>query len=247
MWVKLAFKLFSREFRRGELTIIFAAIALAVLTVFSLSSITERISLNIAQKSSDFIAADRRLSSNHAFDATLLSQAHDYGLKTAQMLFFDSMLFANDELVLGSVKATTATYPLRGKITVKDNLSSQVYEVSTGPESGSVWLSEGLFYSLNVNVGDSIELGAGVFTIAKVLVKEPDAPFFSLSGNKRVLISYDDIPVTKAVQAGSRVFHRLLFAGTEPQLSGYYKWLKPALKSNQTWEGIKDRQSPLGQ
>lgn len=68
MWVKLALKLFSREFRRGELTIIFAAISLAVLTVFSLSSITERISLNIEQKSSDFIAADRRLSSNHAFD-----------------------------------------------------------------------------------------------------------------------------------------------------------------------------------
>ena len=66
MWVKLAFKLFAREFRRGELTIIFAAIALAVLTVFSLSSVTERINLNIEQKSNDFIASDRRLSSNHA-------------------------------------------------------------------------------------------------------------------------------------------------------------------------------------
>jgi putative ABC transport system permease protein len=246
MWAKLAFKLFSREFRRGELTIIFSAIALAVLTVFSLSSITERISLNIAQKSSDFIAADRRLSSNHAFDMKLLTQAKDYDLKTAQMLFFDSMLFANDELVLGSVKATTSTYPLRGKITIKDSLASQVYDVDTGPKAGSVWLSEGLFYSLNVNVGDSIELGAGVFNIAKVLVKEPDAPFFSLSGNKRVLISYEDIPATQAVQAGSRVFHRLLFAGSEQQLSSYYKWLKPELKSNQTWEGIKDRQSPLG-
>ena len=72
MWVKLAFKLFSREFRRGELTIIFAAIALGGLTVFSLSAITERISLNIAQKSSDFIASDRRLSSNHAFEPQLL-------------------------------------------------------------------------------------------------------------------------------------------------------------------------------
>ena len=61
MWVKLAIKLFLREFRRGELTIIFAAIALAVLTVFSLSSITERIGLNISQKTSDFISADRRL------------------------------------------------------------------------------------------------------------------------------------------------------------------------------------------
>lgn len=246
MWVKLAFKLFSREFRRGELTIIFAAIALAVLTVFSLSSITERIGLNIAQKSSDFIAADRRLSSNHAFDPQVLTQANDFGLETAKMLYFDSMLFANDELVLGSVKATTEAYPLRGKITVKDSLTSPDYEVDTGPKAGFVWLSEGLFYTLNLQIGDQVELGAGVFNVSKVLVKEPDAPFFSLSGNKRILISYDDIPTTQAVQAGSRVFHRLLFSGNEQQLSNYYSWLKPQLKSNQDWEGIKDRQSPLG-
>ncbi|OUR84767.1 cell division protein FtsX [Colwellia psychrerythraea] len=246
MWVKLAFKLFSREFKRGELTIIFAAIALAVLTVFSLSAITERIGLNIAQKSSDFIAADRRLSSNHAFDPKLQTKASEFGLKSAQVLYFDSMLFANDELVLGSVKAGTDTYPLKGKITIKDSLTSQAYEVNTGPKAGSVWLSEGLFYTLNVKVGDIVELGAGVFNISKVLVKEPDAPFFSLSGNKRVLLSYKDIPTTKAVQPGSRVFHRLLFAGNEQQLSDYYTWLKPQLKNNQNWQGIKDRQSPLG-
>jgi putative ABC transport system permease protein len=247
MWVKLAFKLFSREFRRGELTIIFAAIALAVLTVFSLSSITERIGLNIEQKSSDFIAADRRLSSNHAFESDILEEAKEFNLKTAQMLFFDSMLFANDELILGSIKATTQGYPLRGKISIKDSLKSAAYDVETGPKSGNVWLTEGLFYTLNINVGDQVELGAGVFTVSKVLINEPDAPFFSLSGNKRVLLNYSDIPKTKAVQPGSRVFHRLLFAGNEQQLSNYYTWLKPQLKSNQNWEGIKDRQSPLGE
>ncbi len=246
MWVKLAFKLFSREFRRGELTIIFAAIALAVLTVFSLSAITERIGLNITQKSSDFIAADRRLSSNHAFDPQLLTKANEFCLETAKVLYFDSMLFANDELVLGSIKAGTDTYPLKGKITIKDSLTSQAYDVDTGPKVGFVWLSEGLFYTLNVKVGDNVELGAGVFNVSKVLVKEPDAPFFSLSGNKRVLLSYKDIPTTKAVQAGSRVFHRLLFSGNEQQLSDYYAWLKPQLKNNQNWEGIKDKQSPLG-
>ncbi len=247
MWAKLAIKLFSQEFRRGELTIIFAAIALAVLTVFSLSSITERISLNIEQKSSDFIAADRRLSSNHEFDPMILEKAQQVGLNTAQMLYFDSMLFANDELVLGSVKAVTAEYPLRGSVTIKDSLTSQAYDVSKGPNKGFVWLSEGLFYTLDVKVGDEVELGSGLFIVSKVLVKEPDAPFFSLSGNKRVLLSYDDIPATKAVQPGSRVFHRLLFAGNEVQLTDYYAWLKPQLKSNQNWQGIKDRQSPLGE
>ena len=247
MWVKLAFRLFAREFRRGELTIIFAAIALAVLTVFSLSSVTERIGLNIEKKTSDFIAADRRLSSNHEFTENYLDIANQEGLETASLLFFDSMLFANDELVLGSIKAVSEKYPLRGMVTIKDNLEGLPYEVRGGPQRGALWLSEGLFYTLNVQVGDTVELGAGQFKVSKVLVNEPDAPFFSLAGNKRVLLNYADVSSTQAVQAGSRVFHRLLFAGTEQQLSDYYTWLKPQLKENQNWEGIKDRQSPLGE
>jgi putative ABC transport system permease protein len=247
MWFKIALKLFSRELRRGELTIIMAAIALAVLTVFSLSSVTERIARNIEQKTADFIAADRRLSSNHPFDAAFIETAKQNGLNTAELVFFDSMLFANDELVLGSIKAVTEDYPLRGKVKLKDSLDGLPYEASNAPKKGEVWLSEGLFYSLGLNIGDSVEVGAGVLTVSKVLVSEPDAPFFSLAGNKRVLISTDDIATTKAIQPGSRVFYRLLFAGSDKQLSDYYLWLKPQLRENQRWEGIKDRQSPLGE
>ncbi|OHU85018.1 MULTISPECIES: ABC transporter permease [Pseudoalteromonas] len=246
MWVKLALKLFSREFQRGELSIIFAAIALAVLTVFSLSSVTERIGLNIEQKTSDFIAADRRLSSNHAISPEILEHGKALGLQTAKMIYFDSMLFANDELVLGSVKAVSNTYPLRGEVTLKDSLDGQPYEIRGAPEVGQLWLSEGLFYSLGLKVGDSVELGAGNFIVGKVLVSEPDAPFFSLAGNRRVLLNYEDIAATGAVQPGSRVFHRLLFAGEEQLLSEFYTWLKPQMKANQTWQGVKDRQSPLG-
>ena len=247
MWVKLAFKLFSREFRRGELSIIFAAIALAVLTVFSLASVTERIGLNIEQKTADFIAADRRLSSNHEFEPIVQKNAEEFGLETAQMLFFDSMLFANDELVLGSVKAVSSAYPLKGQVELKDNLEGQSYPIRGAPEPGTLWLSEGLFYSMGLKVGDTVELGAGVFTVAKVLMSEPDAPLFSLAGNKRVLLNYVDIERTQAVQPGSRVFQRLLFAGSEQALTEYYTWLKPQLKPNQSWQGIKDRQSPLGE
>ena len=77
MWAKLALKLFSREFRRGELTVISAAIALAVLTVLTLSMVTERIAQSIAQKSSAFIAADRVLASNHAIDTAYITQANE--------------------------------------------------------------------------------------------------------------------------------------------------------------------------
>lgn len=245
MWAKLALKLFSREFRRGELTVICAAISLAVLTVLTLSMVTDRIGQSIAQKSSAFIAADRVLASSHTLPNEYLLEAGDYNLKTAKLTYFDTMLFANDEMQLSSVKAVSEHYPLKGELKVKSSLSGVVEVATQGPSAGNVWFSESVFYALNVNVGDIVELGAAQFTIEKVLVEEPDAPFNIFSSSRRVLLNEADIEATQVIQPGSRVYYRQLYAGDEGDISDFYAWLKPQMKENQQWYGVKDRQSPI--
>jgi putative ABC transport system permease protein len=245
MWAKLALKLFSREFRRGELTVISAAIALAVLTVLTLSMVTERIAESIAQKSSAFIAADRVLASNHAIDTAFITQAEQQNLETAQMVYFDTMLFANDEMQFSSVKAASNSYPLKGQLKVKSGLNAETEIAPSAPTPGNVWLSESVFYSLNINVGDQVELGAALFNVEKVIVEEPDAPFNVFSSSRRVLINIADVPKTEVIQPGSRVFYRQLYAGDESDINSFYDWLKPQLKENQNWYGVKDRQSPI--
>ena len=245
MWAKLALKLFFREFRRGELTVICAAIALAVLTVLTLSMVTDRIGQSIAQKSNAFIAADRVLASSHALPQSYLEKAHSQNLKTAQLTYFDTMLFANDEMQLSSVKAVSPEYPLKGELKIKARLDAQVEIVNQGPSAGNVWFSESVFYALNVKVGDTVELGAAQFTIEKVLVEEPDAPFNIFSSSRRVLLNSADIEKTQVVQPGSRVFYRQLYAGEESDINAFYAWLKPQIKENQQWYGVKDRQSPI--
>ncbi len=245
MWVKLALKLFSREFRRGELTVICAAIALAVLTVLTLSMVTDRIGQSIAQKSSAFIAADRVLASNHELPGEYLTTASEYNLQTAQLTYFDTMLFANDEMQLSSVKAVSEHYPLKGELKVKSSLTGEVEVATQGPTVGNVWFSESVFYALNVKVGDTVELGAAQFNIEKVLVEEPDAPFNIFSSSRRVLLNNQDVEKTEVIQPGSRVFYRQLYAGDESNLTDFYSWLKPQMKENQQWYGVKDRQSPI--
>ncbi|MGO2330277.1 MAG: ABC transporter permease [Pseudoalteromonas nigrifaciens] len=245
MWAKLALKLFSREFRRGELTVISAAIALAVLTVLTLSMVTERIAQSIAQKSSAFIAADRVLGSNHVIDTSYIAKAEQQNLKTAQMLYFDTMLFANDEMQFSSVKAASSGYPLKGQLKVKSSLNGEAEVANGGPTLGNVWLSESVFYSLNIDIGDVVELGAALFNVEKVIVEEPDAPFNVFSSSRRVLININDVEKTEVIQPGSRVFYRQLYAGDESDINSFYDWLKPQLKENQQWYGVKDRQSPI--
>ena len=245
MWAKLALKLFSREFRRGELTVICAAISLAVLTVLTLSMVTDRIGQSIAQKSSAFIAADRVLASNHELPDEYLTKASEYNLETAQLTYFDTMLFANDEMQLSSVKAVSDHYPLKGELKVKSSLTGEVEVATQGPSVGNVWFSESVFYALNVKVGDTVELGAAQFNIEKVLVEEPDAPFNIFSSSRRVLLNNQDVAKTEVIQPGSRVFYRQLYAGDESEISDFYAWLKPQMKENQQWYGVKDRQSPI--
>ena len=245
MWAKLALKLFAREFRRGELTVISAAIALAVLTVLTLSMVTERIGQSIAQKSSAFIAADRVLASDHVLDTSFIAKAETENLKTAQMVYFDTMLFANDEMQFSSVKAASNAYPLKGQLKVKDTLVGETKIASNGPSLGNVWLSESVFYSLNIDIGSQVELGAALFNVEKVIVEEPDAPFNVFSSSRRVLINIADVPKTEVVQPGSRVYYRQLYAGDEADIARFYEWLKPQMQDNQQWYGVKDRQSPI--
>ena len=247
MWAKLALKLFRQELKRGELTIITLAIALAVMTVMTLSSITDRIGLSIEQKSNEFIAADRVLSSNHPFDDEIYTQADAFNVTTSKIIYFDSMLFAGDEMQIASIKASDSLYPLKGDLKVRDTLEGDSYIVPQGPSAGNVWMSDTVFYSLNIDVGDSIEIGAAKFVVEKVLAEEPDAPFSVFSSSRRVLINIDDIPRTEVIQPGSRIYYRTLFAGDEQAITDYYAWLKPNLKDNQNWYGVKDRQSPVAE
>ena len=245
MWAKLALKLFAREFRRGELTVISAAIALAVLTVLTLSMVTERIAQSIAQKSSAFIAADRVLASAHTLDTAFITKAKEQNLQTAQMVYFDTMLFANDEMQFSSVKAASNEYPLKGQLKVKDSLMGETVIAQGGPAPGNVWLSESVFYSLNIDIGAQVELGAALFNVEKVIVEEPDAPFNVFSSSRRVLINIADVPKTEVIQPGSRVYYRHLYAGDEADINSFYEWLKPQMAENQQWYGVKDRQSPI--
>lgn len=245
MWAKLAFKLFRQELKRGELNIILLAIALAVMTVMTLSSITDRIGLSINQKSSEFIAADRGLQSNHKLPKEFLTKAIDDGLRTATWYGFDSMLFAKDEMQIAYIKATDEGYPLKGQLKLKDSFDGEEYVTDAHPKPGNIWLSDTVFYSLNIEVGDEVEIGEAIFVAEKILAEEPDAPFAIFSSSRRVLMNIADVEKTKVIQPGSRVSYRYLYAGTEQQLDDYYAWLKPQLLENQRWYGVKDRQGPV--
>lgn len=251
MWFKPAYALLTQQFKRGELTIFLLAIALAVTSVFSLSGFGERLNQALVVKSNNFLAADRVLSSAHPVDQQLLNQANNYQLNQANYLSFNSMVFANEQMLLAYTKAINGPYPLRGELKVShmalanSPIDAQGEVVYGPPAKGSVWVVNEVLTRLDITIGDTLEVGDALFKVAGIITQEPDASFSIFNSSPTIFINGADVAATKIIGPGSRLYYNYLYSGSETNLSEYYQAIKPQLSTNQNWQDIKGERSPL--
>lgn len=251
-WLRIAWRLFIREFGRGELTIIGLSIILAVSSVMALSSVTDRVEQAIMSKSASFIASDKVIYSSHPINVNFEQHALSLGLQTDRHIYFRSMIFAEEEMVLAVVKAVTEQYPLRGDFTIHQNLTTTEELVKSGPKQGEAWISKRLFYALalddaliNTATPPKVAVGELELDIAGIIASEPDAPFQVFDAGTRVIINIADVPATEVIQPGSRISYSNLFAGNDEAIDAFEQWVKPQLKENQSIEGVEDSENAV--
>ena len=244
MSLSLILRLAWRDIRSGEMGLMLVALLVAVGTVTSISLFVDRLQTALVQESSNFLAADRQISSGEKIPQAFTLAAQERGLEVAQTLVFPSMVFAGDTNQLVSVKAVDQGYPLRGKLIVGDVPFTRGAPTQDVPEPGTVWLDSRLFPAMNVKPGDVIEVGLAELKVARVLVAEPDrgGSFFDLG--PRLLMNLVDVPATEVVQPGSRLSYRLLLAGAEDNLEGLKEQLD--LAPNYNWVSIRESSPRIG-
>ncbi|RUO26144.1 ABC transporter permease [Aliidiomarina minuta] len=246
MWHKISWRLLKHELKRGELTIMAAAVSLAVCAVLSLSLFSERLQAGLLERSAEFLAADRVLRSRAEINTEWLTRAEQEGLQWAQRVSFNSMAFAAEELALVDIKAVSAGYPLRGQLETADSPYASGEVTTDLPQSGETWVHSQLFQRLQLNIGDELEVGDSVFIVTRVLTHEPDSGLNVFTDSPNVLIAYQDLEATGLIQPGSRVNYNYLFAGEPAAIERYEDWLLPQLDDvTQRWRGITDGDTPL--
>lgn len=229
---------FWREWRSPSLLIVWLALTLAVACVLALGSISDRMDKGLSQQSREFIVGDRVLRSAHPITEAWLQDAEKQGLKVSRQLSFMTMTFAENTPQLASVKATDLAYPLYGAL--------QTEPAGLKPEPGTVLVAPRLLALLNVKVGDNLDVGDSTLKIAGVIVQEPDSGFNPFQTAPRVIMNLDDVPKTGAVQPGSRLTYRYMFAGTPEAIQSYGDAIKRLLKPDQRWTGMEDSDGALG-
>jgi putative ABC transport system permease protein len=203
--VSYAIRSFARELRSGEVLVLLAAVALAVAALTAVGFLTDRIGRAVARQANEVLAADLRLRSPEKIPQEWRDAAERFGLWTADTQTFPSVVFAGDVNALATIKAVSATYPLRGRVRIADQLFGEERTVDTIPERGNVWADAALMARLGVDVGDRVMLGELQLEVSAVLTYRPDQSIGFASLAPSLLVNVDDIPATGLINEGSRV------------------------------------------
>jgi len=203
--IAFALRSFGRELRSGEVLVLLAAVALAVAALTAVGFLTDRIGKAVARQANEVLAADLRLRSQEAIPDSWRERAEEYKLQTAETNTFPSVVFAGDLSALATIKAVSATYPLRGSVRVSDTLFGEQRVVDSIPQRGEVWVDGALLARLDADVGDRLTVGEAEPLVTAVLTYRPDQSIGFASLAPSLLMNIDDIAVSGLISEGTRI------------------------------------------
>jgi len=238
----IAWRLFWRDWRSGEMAVLFSSLVLAVTIVSTLGLFVERLQKTMEQRSAGFQAADLVLNASRRVDEPVLMEADALGLEVGRVLNFQTMAFAHERMQLTSVKAVSPNYPLVGDVEVRTRIDAEQQRLTHGPVQGEAWADPRLLSMLDLQVGDVVSIGNLDLKISAILDSEPDAVASILSFGPRLMMSTLDVEATGVVQPGSRIFYSYLFTGDEQALQAYQSRVTEQLQPGQRFINFDETQ-----
>ena len=227
--LRYAFRSFGRELRSGEVLVLLAAVVLAVGALTAVGFLTDRISKAVARQANEVLAADLRLRSQDPIPASWRERADEFGLRTADMVAFPTVAYAEDGSALSTVLAVNGPYPLRGVVRGSDELFGEEREAGGIPGPGEAWADSSLLARVGADVGDTLDVGEATLTITAVVRYRPDQSIGFASLAPTFLMNTADLDATGLIGVGSRVRYSLLVAGNDEAVAEYNASLEDEL------------------
>jgi len=246
--LKLAWRMLSRDWRAGELTILIAAMVLAVASIGTVGFFADRVKGALGKQANLLLGGDILISGDRPLPELFAAEAQARGLVSTPALRFNSMVRREDAdasaagAVLTDVKAVADRYPLRGTILLVDPANESGTPARGIPSRGEAWPDARLAARLGIKTGDALAVGDATLKVSAIVQQEPEVASGLLAIGPRLLINLDDVPATNLLQPGNRATYRLLVAdlSTRDVLDPYIKWLQRELKAGQRMENVRD-------
>jgi putative ABC transport system permease protein len=223
--LSLGLRTLGREWRSGDLAVLFLALFIAVAALTGVGFLVDRIDRAMRLQASEVLAADLRLTSPETIRAAYDEEATRRGLATARVTSMLSVILKDDLTQLANVHAVTEGYPLRGTVRVAEEPFGPGVPAEGIPAPGEMWPDSRLLAALNARVGDLLSVGEIELRVTRVLIARPDQGSGFVDLAPAVLINQADVAASGLVQPGSRIRYAALFAGDERQTAEFGRWL----------------------
>jgi putative ABC transport system permease protein len=242
----------ARDWRSGELTVLAAALVLAVGSMGTVAFFADRVKTALTSQAGLLLGADAMISSDRPLPDSFAKAARARGLESMPALRFSSMVQkagGDAAPVLANVKAVSDGYPLRGAILLADGAHPDGVRATRSPARGEAWPDERLAQRLGVSPGDRLTVGEATLVVGPVIRQEPEVMTGIMSSGPRLLINHDDLAATNLLQPGNRATWRLMVA--EPTgrktLADFVQAVAAELKAGQRIESVRDVQPEIRQ
>lgn len=242
----LALTLLLRDARARELTILLAALVIAVSASTAITLFADRLHRTMTAQAADFLAADLVITGPERIDASWLDKARQLHLESSETVEFSSVLMEHDALLLAGIKAVSPHYPLRGFLKITDSNFNSERTVHAGPGIGQAWVDRRILSALKLQLGDSLTVGEKKLRITQILDYEPDKRGNLYSLSPRVMMNSADLPATRLIQPGSHVHYFFQFSGTAAAVTAFNHWVEPRLNPSQRLMDIHEDRPELG-
>ena len=236
----LAWRLLLRDWKSGELTVLGAALVIAVTSLTAVAFLTDRVGHAVELRAAESLAADLRLGSSQPLPESYIEMAGQAGLQTASMIIMPSVVFEGDRSTLSAISAVTPGYPLRGKLKTAAKLLDPGVETTDIPAPGEAWASTRLLARLGADAGSLITVGKASLRVTRVLDFRPDQGWRFVDLAPTLLINMADIESTALIQPGSRVSYRNLFAGPRNDIAPFKLQIEELLSTGEQLRDIAD-------
>ncbi len=246
----VAWRLMWRDWRGGELRLLFFALVLAVTSVTGIALFTDRLERALLLESANMLAADRVLHSPEPPPGEINAEAVRRGFRTASTLSFTSMAFSDTGNMLVAAKAVSDAYPLRGEVITTMQPFTRGAPVAHGPPPGEVWLESRVLPALGLAVGDRVFVGETELTLGAVIIAEPDRGQGGIVDNAgpRLMLHMDDVAATNVIQLGSRVSYRSLYSHDDfDRLDEFEQWVRDSFDGNYYIRDVREESEEVAE
>jgi putative ABC transport system permease protein len=245
--LRLAWRALRREWRSGELAVLWLSLVVAVAALTGVGFLVDRIGRAVQAQASEVLAADARVESPQALSPELARQATALHLQTADLVTTLSVIYHGDDSQLANIRAAGAGYPLRGAIKVAAQPFGAGQATRSLPARGECWPDSRLAAALGIGVGDSLSVGSLQLRVSAILVSRPDQGSAFVEFASALLINAADLVATQLVQPASRMQYALLLAGNEKSLADYRLWFQPRARPGEKFATVADASPQIGE